>query len=347
MEAEIRFQPLISKYVVEVTSIFGLLMVIGFQFYTKETTYAVASLVIFIASISRIAPSVLRIQQNILQIKSASGASESTLRLIFELRNEKEFKNSSVRNETNYNDFIPEVIIDIVSFEYPSSSFTLAPIKLRIKPGSVVAIVGPSGSGKSTLVDLILGVISDKVGKITISGLEPKAAITKWPGAISYVPQNVFINSGTIRQNVEVGYETQTDNYKHIMYSLEVAQLKDEISTFTDGLNTIVGERGDKISGGQRQRLGIARAIFSSPRLIVFDESTNALDGSTEQKLTDSIYKLSGNATIILVAHRVATIKNADLVVYMESGRVKASGTFNEVRNMLPEFDEQVRSAGF
>ena len=146
---------------------------------------------------------------------------------------------------------------------------------------------------------------------------------------------------------MEVGYETQTDNYKHIMYSLEVAQLKDEISTFTDGLNTIVGERGDKISGGQRQRLGIARAIFSSPRLIVFDESTNALDGSTEQKLTDSIYKLSGNATIILVAHRVATIKNADLVVYMESGRVKASGTFNEVRNMLPEFDEQVRSAGF
>lgn len=183
-------------------------------------------------------------------------------------------------------------------------------------------------------------------GTVYISGLHPQSAISKWPGAISYVPQDVVIAEGTIRENVALGYPREEATDELVMRALRVAHLDQFIETLPQGIDTPVGERGAKISGGQRQRLGIARAMFTQPLLLVLDEATSSLDGEAEANISAAIHSLRGATTVIMIAHRLSTVRNADTVVYLSGGKVIKTGKFEEVRSSVPEFEIQVKLMG-
>jgi ABC-type multidrug transport system fused ATPase/permease subunit len=234
-----------------------------------------------------------------------------------------------------------------VTFAYPGSlGIAVDDASLSIGQGEIVAIVGPSGAGKTTLVDILLGVISPDSGSVFISGLNPQLAVAQWPGAISYVPQDVVITNGTIRENVAMGYPKLLASDELVYRALETAQLKKLVQSLDLGLESYVGDRGAKLSGGQRQRLGIARALLTNPKLLVLDEATSALDGETENQISSAINELKGSVTVVLIAHRLSTVRSADRVIYMQNGKILAEGRFEEVRERVPNFDEQARLMG-
>jgi ABC-type multidrug transport system fused ATPase/permease subunit len=244
----------------------------------------------------------------------------------------------------SYPEFNPEILISNLTFSYPESiSETIKSATLKIPSGSSVAIVGPSGAGKSTLIDLLLGLLEQKSGSVQISNLAPIQAIKKWPGAISYVPQDVTIINGTIRENIILGFPNEAHREAEIIRALKIAQLWEFVESLSDGLDTLVGERGSKLSGGQRQRLGIARALFTNPKLLVLDEATSSLDGVTEHGITEAIEALSGDVTVVIIAHRLTTVRNADQVIYLQGGEIISTGSFNHVRSQVPDFDAQAK----
>jgi len=233
------------------------------------------------------------------------------------------------------------------SLTYPHKPTpAISNISLTIPSGSAIAFVGPSGAGKTTIIDVLLGVLNPDEGSVLISGLPPLLAVSKWPGAVSYVPQDVVIAAGTIRENVALGYPPEVATDELVMSALKVAQLDQFVANLPLGIDTQVGERGAKISGGQRQRLGIARAMFTRPHLLVLDEATSSLDGETEASISEAIHALRGSTTVVMIAHRLSTVRNADVVVYMTEGKVTATGTFDEVRNAVPDFDRQAKLMG-
>jgi ABC-type bacteriocin/lantibiotic exporter with double-glycine peptidase domain len=243
--------------------------------------------------------------------------------------------------------FASEISVEGASFRYPDrNEDAISKINLRIRDGAIVAVVGSTGSGKSTLIDIILGVLDPFEGTISISHESPSTAIKKWPGAISYVPQDITINSGSFLDNVCLGYPQDEIDLIHVHSILKTVKLDGFIESLPLGVNTQVGERGINLSGGQRQRLGIARALFTKPRLLVLDEATSSLDADTELAISDSIQELRGKTTVIMIAHRLSSVRGADVVVYIEGGKILASGTFDEVRRITPDFDRQAKLMG-
>ena len=202
-----------------------------------------------------------------------------------------------------------------------------------------VVLVGPTGSGKTTLVDTILGIIQPTEGFIEISGKAPSEAISTWPGAMSYVPQHIHISKGSVLENIALGYPVNSQVSLLALESSKLAELNLD-------LEYEVGENGSNLSGGQRQRLGIARALFTKPKLLVLDEATSALDAETESLISETILSMKQSVTIITIAHRLSTIRGADKVIYIESGEIKAIGSFEEVRLKITNFDSQAKLMG-
>jgi ABC-type multidrug transport system fused ATPase/permease subunit len=243
--------------------------------------------------------------------------------------------------------FEPSIKVSNLTWTYPNSNTpALQEINLEVKPGEFIALVGPSGAGKTSLVDAILGVLPSSSGSVIISGKTPMEAVKHWSGAIAYVPQDVLVINKTVRENLTLGYDTNSVPDELINFALDTASLNDFVRSLPKGINTEVGERGASISGGQRQRLGIARALITNPLLLVLDEATSALDGETELRIAESINKLKGKCTVVMIAHRLSSIRNADKVIYMDSGHIKAIGTFAEVRKQVPDFDKQAGIMG-
>jgi ABC-type multidrug transport system fused ATPase/permease subunit len=243
--------------------------------------------------------------------------------------------------------FRSEIQIQNISLTYPSKkSPAVSGISLTIQPGESIAFVGLSGAGKTTIIDVLLGILNPDEGSVFISGLPPLSAVAKWPGAVSYVPQDVMISTGTIRENVALGFPAKYATDELVMDALKFAHLDAFVMGLPNGLDTQVGERGAMISGGQRQRLGIARAMFTKPHLLVLDEATSSLDGETEAGISESFKKMRGSTTVVLIAHRLSTVRNADTVVYLADGRIKAKGSFDEVRSAVPDFDRQAKLMG-
>lgn len=346
-QAQLSFMPYIGKYVLETSVVLGSLLIAAIQFALHDAVTAVATLSIFLVAGTRISPAALRLQQALIQIKSSLGGSEPTLDLIDALRGTMPTTSTSQELDLLHEGFVPRIQIEDIVFTYPNSDRrALSEVNLDIQSGSVVALVGPSGGGKTTLVDVILGIIEPNSGKVLISDLPPIDAIQISPGAIAYVPQDVSIIDGTIRENVAMGFPVDIATDVLVQNAIELAGLRDFVASLPKGLDTYVGEKGTRISGGQRQRLGIARALFTNPKLLVLDEATSALDGETESRITDSILSLKGKVTVLMVAHRLSTVRNADQVVYMSDGSVEAVGTFESVRLSVPDFEKQAQLMG-
>ncbi len=340
--ARLGFIPYIGKYLIETAVILGAVVIGSVQFFFQNSATAVANFSIFIVAGTRIAPAVLRIQQSAVQMRSGLGQSEPTINLNLEIAQKKIIKNEK-QFSTNHSDFVPTFSVKDLSYTYTKSTRkALSEVNLDIPPGKFIALVGPSGAGKSTLVDLLLGVLEPDEGRITLSGVTPKVAIDKWPGATAYVPQVVHIVDGTISENVTLGFRYSAIRDEEVYAALEIADLMEFVTSLPEGIHTNVGELGNKLSGGQKQRLGIARAIFTKPRLLILDEATSALDGISEGNISKSIHKLRGETTIVVVAHRLSSIKNADLLYYFENGKIVASGSFENLVLKVPEFATQV-----
>jgi ABC-type multidrug transport system fused ATPase/permease subunit len=343
------FMPYISKYVMETAIVLGSLSLAASQFLLSDATHAVATMSIFLAAGSRIAPAALRIQQAALLAKNNLGVCEPAMGFIHELRNFSSETLPYSENAPNYDhgDFKPNIKVSHLRFAYPEESRpALDDISFEISEGSITSIVGPSGSGKSTLADLVLGIFEPERGSILISGMKPRSAIEKWPGAISYVPQEVKLIKGTIRENVSLGFTLESIDEKRIEQALEFSQLSKFVMSLPNGIDTQIGPAGATLSGGQKQRLGIARALITNPKLIFLDEATSALDGTTEAGISDALQLLRGRVTIVTIAHRLSTVANSDQVVYLSGGKVAGSGTFSEVRNVVPDFDAQASLLG-
>jgi ABC-type multidrug transport system fused ATPase/permease subunit len=345
--AERAFMPNISKYVIEITVVLGSLGIAALQFAVNDAARAFAVLAVFMAASTRISPAILRLQQGAVSIRSSVGSAGPTLDLIEEL--EELSPGSEKVDDLNFEHigFTGEIKLENISLTYPTKKIpAVKDISLQINQGQVVSFVGPSGAGKTTIIDVILGVLKPDSGDVQIQGHTPASAIKLWPGAIGYVPQDVMISNGTIRQNVCLGYSSNEIDEKDIWQALEVAQLAEFIRELPEGLDTPVGDRGAKLSGGQRQRLGIARAMFTKPKLLVLDEATSSLDGTTEASISEAVHNLKGGVTIVMISHRLSTVKESDVIHYLAKGKLEMSGTFDELRRNIPEFDKQAQLMG-
>lgn len=345
--AEMQFMPNVSKYVFESGMVVGAILIAGTQFVLQDAQQAIAALSVFLAAGTRIAPAIMRVQQNLIQVRRGIGSAMPTLEMIESLLAVPETSDANKHENFTDIDFEARIEVDSVSLIYPEASrIALDKVSLSVNAGKSIALVGPSGAGKTSLVDVILGVIPANSGAVRISGAHPLDAIARWPGSIAYVPQNVLISEGTIRSNVALGFPLEDAADESIWRALEVAQLSDFVRSLPGGIDQLVGENGTKISGGQRQRLGIARAMFTQPKLLVLDEATSSLDGQTESDISSSLAKLGGEVTLVIIAHRLSTIREVDEVIYLDQGRVIARGTFSEVRSQVPNFDSQANLIG-
>lgn len=237
--------------------------------------------------------------------------------------------------------------LDAVSFTYPGgASPAVREISLELPFGQTLALVGASGSGKSTLVDLVLGLLQPDEGQILIDDVPLDEVLKTWRHRVGYVPQDVSLFDASVARNVALSWKDEEVDEYRVREALRRAQLLDVIEARPDGIHGKVGERGLSLSGGQRQRLGMARALYSDPLVLVMDEATSALDTSTEAAVTSAIRELAGDVSVIVVAHRLATIRHSEQVCFLRDGELVASGTFDEVVAAEPDFATQAALAG-
>jgi ATP-binding cassette, subfamily B, bacterial PglK len=233
-----------------------------------------------------------------------------------------------------------EVQLEDVSFGYPTrDELALQRISFVVGAGESFGIVGPTGSGKSTLLDILLGILEPDTGSVSVDGASLDERREPWQRSIGYVPQDVYLVDDTLRANVGLGwYGTEIDEVR-VREAVRLAELDDVVARLPQGLDTRVGERGVRLSGGQRQRVGLARALYTAPSVLVLDEATSNLDQLTERQIVDTLTALRGGVTMIVVTHRVASVRSCDRVLYLDGGRIRALGTFDEVCGSVPEFD--------
>jgi ABC-type multidrug transport system fused ATPase/permease subunit len=338
--AEIAFMPSISKYVIELAVILGLLLICAIQFISQDSVKAVSILSIFLVASLRIAPAVLRLQQNIMTLRTNSGSAASTLDLIDSLKNLPEVPEVNDEVIFNHSNFLPQIELENVSMTYSDSAKpTIDKVSFVIQAGESVAVVGNSGAGKTTLIDLILGIHDPDSGKVKISGIDPREAIARWPGAISYVPQDVMLIKGSIKENVALGFPVDNVSDDQIWECLKIAQMEDFVKELPNQILSHVGDRGVKLSGGQRQRIGIARAMFTNPMLLVLDEATSALDSETEINVARAFHKKRKQITTITIAHRPSTIKFSDRIIHLQEGSILSDGSYDQFKDLNPQFN--------
>jgi ATP-binding cassette, subfamily B, bacterial PglK len=354
VSADTLFIGLFPKYVFEAALVIGGFALAGILFATQSSVAAVGTLALFLAASSRVMPSLLRLQGAVLGLRGAAGIAGPTFALADELGNptedpESKSDISAIRDRIRRGnaEFSPDINLKSVSVTYPGASRpALHEVSLTVAVGQSVGLVGKSGAGKSTLADVILGVLEPDSGDATLGGTEPARCVSRWPGGIGYVPQDVVLANGTVRANVALGLPDGAIDDDLVWEALRRAHLDDHLRGQREGLDTVIGENGVRLSGGQRQRLGIARALYTRPRLLVLDEATSALDAETEAAIAQTIRELEGSVTTVVIAHRLSTVRNVDLLAYLEDGRLVASGSFDDVRAKVPALRKQAELMG-
>lgn len=294
---------------------------------------------IFVAAGTRILPSSVRLINAFAGVRFAYAPLEHIIGIQRAVRRHRSEEESAVITT------VPptgDLAIEGLRFAYPDAPDVdvLQGVDLLIPHGTSLAVVGMSGAGKSTLVDIVLGLHRPTSGTIRAGGVSIFDNLPAWQSRVAVVPQEVTLLDTTIRQNIAFDQEVDEERLR---IAVERAQLADLVAQLPAGLNSEAGERGSRLSGGQRQRIGIARALYRDPALLVLDEATSALDNDTERRITATMDSLAGKVTVVVVAHRLSTVRHCDALAFLEEGRVADHGTFEEVRRANPAFDHLVR----
>ena len=339
-----QFLSQVPRYILESGLIGGFVVVGLVGLATGGITEATTAVALFGLAGFRMAPSVVRFQSIVSQMATSEPQARAVLA---EIRRSEE---SSTDGDDVGLEPLPanpaNLALTDVSFEYSAGAArALDRITLDIPFGSTVAFVGASGAGKSTIVDILLGLMPPTSGTVEIDGVALESMTLAWRDHVAYVPQDVSLFDATVAQNVALTWTKDYDEDK-VRDALRQAQLLDTVESREGGIHAKVGERGLSLSGGQRQRLGIARALYADPLFLVMDEATSALDTTTEAAVGDAIRQLKGQMTIVTVAHRLSTVKEADQIFFMRDGRVVEGGTFDQLVANVPDFAVQAKLAG-
>ena len=350
--AEANFLGQVPRYVLETALIIGFALIAGVGYLSGEASGvggpegAIAAVGMFGIAGFRLVPSLTRMQT----VQSTVNSNAAYARQVVADIDDSEAlleRRSAERPQHELTVEHPDIVLDGVTFTYPGAETpALDRVSLRIPAGSHVAFVGSSGAGKSTMVDILLGLLEPTGGHLEVGGERLELVLDSWRRRIGYVPQDVSLFDATVAENVALTWEREKVEDDKVRRALQRAQLLETVEAREGGIDARIGERGLAFSGGQRQRLGIARGLYNDPRVLVMDEATSALDTTTEAAVTRAIRDLHGEVTVITVAHRLATIRDSDIVFFLRDGRLVAQGSFAEVVAQVPDFAEQAALAG-
>jgi len=322
----------VPRYMLELLAYGSIISLILYLLITANSNLAQILPILSIYALAgfKLLPSLQHLYSSLSQIR---GNLSSFINLKFDLEESKELSfNDSADFKTlspNKMTFQKALELESISFSYPGiASKAIENINIKIPKNHIIGIIGQSGSGKSTLVDLMLGLIEPDAGKLTVDSIDIYENIRSWQNLLGYVPQNIFLADASIRENIAFGLPDELINNQKIQDAVRLSMLDDFINSLPDGINTIVGERGVQLSGGQCQRIGIARALYENSEVLLMDEATSSLDGITEQFIMESIKRLHGKKTIILVAHRLATVRNCDTIFLLQDGKLIDQGSY-------------------
>lgn len=309
------------------------------MFSTGSAAGTIATLGLFGAAAMRALPTMNLMTQNI----GAVRASEASMGILATAVEDLESSEVHVEEPVIAEPLRGDIRLDRVEFSYlDATDPVVSGIDLVIREHQTTALVGSSGAGKSTIVDLVLGLLTPTRGSITCGGVPILEDPARWYGGLGVVPQDAFLLNDSVQANIAFGLPESEIDPERVRRALTLARLDDVVAELPDGVRTVIGERGSRLSGGQRQRLGLARALYREPRVLVLDEATSALDNDTEAQIAASLASLHGEMTIIIVAHRLSTVRDADTLVFLSGGRVRGEGSFSAVRAAVPEFARMV-----
>lgn len=322
----------LPRYAMEIVAFGGMLAIVIYLLMSGEGPHRLLPTVsVYAFAGYKLLPSLQQIFRGLTTVRFF----ESALDTLAEGLREEEAQAKEARDpETSaLVDFTTEITLSDLWFTYPDAEEpAIRDVSLRLPRGAVSAFVGRSGSGKTTLVDLILGLLTPDEGSVSVDGLEINALSAKgWRRNVGYVPQEIFLLDESIADNIGFGLSGQDLDRDRVEVVSRLAQVGDFIGDLAEGYDTVVGDRGVRLSGGQRQRIGIARALYHDPELLVLDEGTSALDAVSEDLVSDAIRELTPAKTVILIAHRLPTVREADAIHVLEAGEVVASGTYEEL----------------
>ncbi|WP_321001963.1 ABC transporter ATP-binding protein [Eisenbergiella porci] len=312
----------VPKYITETVVMSGLLLAIVFKLYFGHGEIAtfIPQLTAFALAAFRLLPSIGKINAYINNIMYCL----PSLELIYnDFKDVEGHTFIEEKEDTTLNKyrFVKEVSINNIVYKYPNTEVNVINnVSFKIPKGKTVAFIGSSGAGKTTMADIILGLLPPTSGTITVDGWNIFEHMHEWHKMLGYIPQSIYLSDDSILNNVAFGIDEDKIDIEAVREALRKAQLLEYVESLPDGLNTFVGDRGVRLSGGQRQRIGIARALYHNPDILVLDEATSALDNETEQAVMESIENLQGLKTMIIIAHRLTTIKKADLILSVEKG---------------------------
>lgn len=355
ISARLSFFYALPRFLLETALMVGVLALVGWQVVRGDLSDGAVTTGVFLAGGLRMTSALLPIQNALSVLRASGPQAEMAQDLLRKVRQKQVDDNAKVPE--NFLRGGPAFereplgcavsISDVVFTHHDGDSPAINGVSLDIPSGGYVAFVGPSGAGKTTLADLILGIHTSDSGRVTVDGQSPSTVRRELPGQISYVPQTPGLVSGSVAQNIALGVNASEVDEERVWRALEMAELDNVVKEFNDGIHSSLGKQSDALSGGQKQRLGLARALYTLPRLLVLDEATSALDASTEASVSATIEKLGDSVTVIVIAHRLSTIQHADTVFVVESARISAQGTFQEVRNQVPLIEEYVKLMSF
>lgn len=293
-----------------------------------ETSSIMATIGVFLIATIRIIPSINRILNSIQSIRFSRPAIDN---ISGDLENNKDTQNQIPDDKKKLYSFKSDITFKNVTFKYPNTEKnTLDKLNFSIKKNQFVGIIGETGAGKSTLVDLLMGLLKPEKGEITLDKKNINESLTSWRNKLGYVPQNLYLIDDTIKKNIAFGLDDNSISEDKVINAVNKSQLKKFVNNLEKGVNSIVGERGIKISGGERQRIGIARALYNDPEIIIFDEATSALDIETEKKLFDILLELKKTKTIIFITHRTANLNICDQIFKLEKNTIKENLNLND-----------------
>ena len=318
----------IPKYIVEMVSMTGLLIaiIIKLKYGRTDIVTFIPQLSAFAIAAFRLMPSVGRINEHVTNIMYAAPSIELVYNDLKDVeRQETGDAEGQEKEEQNREwKFEKELEIKKVCYHYPDvEENVIDHVDFKIRKGQTVALIGESGAGKTTMADIILGLLSPQYGRIKAEGEDIFKSIDQWHKNIGYIPQTIYLSDDTIRNNVAFGVFEEEIDENAVIEALKKAQLYEFVEGLIDGMDTIVGDRGVRLSGGQRQRIGIARALYHDPEILVLDEATSALDSDTEAAVMEAVDSLRSEKTMIIIAHRLTTIQNADVIFEIVNGKAE------------------------